>query len=221
MKLLQEEIHEFQFLKEDAADGKKKYFVEGIMLQADIQNKNGRIYPYHILEREVIKHKAEIDAGGSVGELGHPATPSVNLPLISHKFLKLESEGKNFIGKAQVLDTPMGMIAQQLIEGGVRLGMSSRALGSLKKNRQGINEVQDDLQLKVAGDLVHNPSAPDAIMNAIHEGADWVWNSLSQEWEVQSTLEKINEDLRTTKTSPERRLQMFESFLNSLARNSR
>ena len=175
MRLIAEEITEDNFLSEEK-EGKKSHFIEGVLLQAEISNKNGRKYPFKTLEREVAKYdESYIRKGRALGELGHPDGPSINLDKVSHKIQSLKAEGNNFIGRAKILDTPMGNIAKNLLDEGVRLGVSSRGMGSLRKEGN-TNIVQDDFMLATAADIVADPSAPDAFVDGIMEGKEWVWD---------------------------------------------
>lgn len=177
MKLIREEVEDVSIITESAEGGKKTLYITGPFLQAEVVNRNGRKYPGHIMEREVNRYiKEAVSKGRAVGELGHPQGPGINLDKISHKIVELRKEGHNYIGKAQILETPAGNIARGLIEGGVQLGVSSRGMGSLKP-RNGINEVQDDFYLATAADIVHDPSAPDAFVNGIMEGVEWIWDN--------------------------------------------
>ena len=173
MRLIAEEITQVEFLSEEK-DGKRSHFIEGIFLQAELQNKNGRKYPFNTLQREVAKYdENHIRKGRALGELGHPDGPSINLDRVSHKIESLKEDGNNFIGRAKILDTPMGNIAKNLLDEGVRLGVSSRGMGSLKKESN-CNVVQDDFMLATAADIVADPSAPDAFVDGIMEGKEWV-----------------------------------------------
>ena len=177
MRLIAEEITQVEFLSEER-DGKKSHFIEGVFLQAEIQNKNGRKYPLSTLQREVAKYtENHIQKGRALGELGHPDGPSLNLDRVSHKIESLKEDGNNFIGRAKILDTPMGKIAKSLLDEGVRLGVSSRGMGSLKNESKGCSVVQDDFMLATAADIVADPSAPDAFVDGIMEGKEWVWDN--------------------------------------------
>ena len=175
MRLIAEEITNVEFITEEKG-GKKSHFIEGIFLQSEITNKNGRMYPFKTLQREVAKYEqAQIKTGRALGELGHPDGPSINLDRVSHKIESLREDGNNFVGRAKILDTPMGKIASSLLGEGVRLGVSSRGMGSLKKESN-CNIVQDDFMLATAADIVADPSAPDAFVDGIMEGKEWVWD---------------------------------------------
>jgi len=171
MKLITENIEEIQVLTEEA-DGKKNYYIEGIFLQGDLTNRNGRNYPVNILEREVTKYNENfVGTGRALGELGHPDGPTINLDRVSHKILSLKREDNNFIGKAKLLETPMGKIAKSLLDDGVKLGVSSRGLGSMTE-KNGVNYVGEDFMLATAADIVADPSAPDAFVDGIMEGKE-------------------------------------------------
>ena len=175
MKLITEEINKVEFIVEEH-QGKKSMFIEGVFLQGNQKNRNGRVYRTETLKREVNRYMTEyVEKGRALGELGHPDGPIVNLDRVSHKIVNLRQEGNNFIGKAKLLDTPMGKIAKNLIDEGVTLGVSSRGIGSLKTTREGVNIVGDDFMLATAADIVADPSAPDAFVEGIMEGKDWVW----------------------------------------------
>ena len=175
MKLITEGNFESVQVLTEESGGKKNLYIEGVFLQSEIKNRNGRIYPISVLEREVGRYNEEyIVAGRALGELGHPDGPTVNLDRVSHKIVSLQKEGNNFIGKARILDTPMGLIAKSLLGEGVKLGVSSRGMGSLEE-RNGSNYVRDDFMLATAADIVSDPSAPDAFVHGIMEGKEWVW----------------------------------------------
>ncbi len=214
MKLITENIEDINVLVEEN-NGKKNLYIEGIFLQSEIKNRNGRVYPYDVLNREVQRYNEQyVKSGRALGELGHPDGPTVNLDRVSHKIISLKSEGSNFIGKAQVLDTPMGKIAKSLLEEGVRLGVSSRGMGSLEE-RNGANYVRDDFMLATAADIVADPSAPDAFVNGIMEGKEWVWeNGVLKEQQVTKYHRYISES--TKRNIEERKLKAFEHFLSNL-----
>ena len=214
MKLITEQIQEVQFLTEDN-NGKKNHYIQGVFLQSEIKNRNGRVYPLDILEREVNRYTTEnISKNRALGELGHPEGPTVNLDRASHKIESLIREGNNFIGKAKLLDTPMGQIAKSLLDEGVSLGVSSRGVGSLRE-MGGANYVRDDYQLATAADIVADPSAPDAFVEGIMEGKEWVWdNGLLKEQEISSIKKGI--DAATLYNLQERKVSAFEQFLKGL-----
>jgi len=215
MKLIAEEITSVDFLTEATEDGKKNYFIEGIFLQAELQNRNGRMYPMKVLQREVAKYDENyIRSGRALGELGHPDGPSINLDRVSHKIMSLREDGNNFIGKAKLLDTPMGKIAKNLLDEGVRLGVSSRGMGSIRKE-ENCNVVCDDFMLATAADIVADPSAPDAFVDGIMEGKEWVWdNGILKEAHIAAIKDEI--DQATLINIQERKISAFEKFLKSL-----
>ena len=214
MKLITESIEDVKVLIEES-NGKKNMYIEGVFLQADIKNRNGRVYPFGVLEREVGRYNEQyVGAGRALGELGHPDGPTVNLDRVSHKIVSLRSEGSNFIGKAQILSTPMGDIAKSLLESGVKLGVSSRGMGSIEE-RNGANYVRDDFMLATAADIVADPSAPDAFVNGIMEGKEWIWeNGIIKEVNIAKYHKYISESTR--KNLEERSLEAFDHFLQSL-----
>ena len=205
---------DIKFLTEKKEDGTKSVYIEGIFMQAEKPNRNGRIYGKGIMDREVQKYQELINEKRSLGELGHPPNPSINLNQVSHMITGLKFEGNDIYGKAKILDTPMGKIAKNFIEEGVRLGVSSRGLGSVKLNKEGVNEVQDDFHLATV-DIVADPSAPDAFVQGIMESADWIlengiWKAVQIE-QAQNTIRKASKaDLNKVK------LQVFEQFLRTI-----
>jgi hypothetical protein len=214
MKLITENIEEINVLVEEA-NGKKHLYIEGIFLQSEIKNRNGRVYPFDVLNREVQRYSEQyVKSGRALGELGHPDGPTVNLDRVSHRIVDLRSEGTNFYGKARILETPMGNIAKSLLEEGVKLGVSSRGMGSLEE-RNGANYVRDDFMLATAADIVADPSAPDAFVNGIMEGKEWVWdNGILREQQVAKYHRYISESTR--RNIEERKLKAFEHFLSNL-----
>ncbi len=216
MKLIREEIETVDFIVEER-NGKKSLYIEGIFLQGDIQNRNGRMYPMETLKKEVQRYnESNIVTGRALGELGHPEGPTVNLDRVSHKIVSLKESGTNFIGKAKIMNTPMGNIAKNLIDEGVKLGVSSRGIGSLKPTREGYNVVSDDFMLSTAADIVADPSAPDAFVEGIMEGKDWVWDGgILRESQAAKTYKQIN-TLVDTKQLNENKVKLFNEFLNSL-----
>ena len=213
---LREEIESVEFLVEQK-NGKKSMYIEGVFLQGDLQNRNGRMYPIAVLRKEVARYNENhIQSGRALGELGHPDGPTVNLDRVSHKIVSLKESGSNFIGKAKILGTPMGKIASSLIEEGVKLGVSSRGIGSLKPTREGVNVVGDDFMLSTAADIVADPSAPDAFVEGIMEGKDWVWDGgILREAQAAKTYKQIN-TLVDQKQLDEKKLEVFNNFLNNL-----
>ena len=216
MKLITEQLDDVEVIVENR-NGKKSMFIEGIFLQGDIQNRNGRMYPMQTLRKEVQRYNESfVDSGRAVGELGHPEGPTVNLDRVSHKIVSLKENGSNFIGKAKLLNTPMGQIAQNLIDEGVKLGVSSRGLGTLAVNEDGIKVVSDDFMLATAADIVSDPSAPDAFVSGIMEGKDWVWDGgIVREQLAKKTYKTIN-TLVDNKQLEENKLGLFQNFLSNL-----
>tara|TARA_R100000278_G_scaffold67819_1_gene53928 strand:- start:1925 stop:2575 length:651 start_codon:yes stop_codon:yes gene_type:complete len=216
MKLIREEIESVDFIVEEK-NGKKSMFIEGIFLQGDLQNRNGRMYPMSVLRKEVQRYNENhVQSGRALGELGHPDGPTVNLDRVSHKIVSLKESGSNFIGKAKILSTPMGKIAESLISEGVKLGVSSRGIGSLKPTREGVNVVSDDFMLATAADIVADPSAPDAFVEGIMEGKEWVWDGgILREKFAAKTYKQIN-TLVDQGQLDEQKLNLFNNFLNNL-----
>jgi hypothetical protein len=214
MKLITENIEEISVLVEETG-GKKNLYIEGIFLQSEIKNRNGRVYPFNVLNREVQRYNEQyVKSGRALGELGHPDGPTVNLDRVSHRIVELRAEGSNFYGKARILDTPMGKIAKSLLDEGVKLGVSSRGMGSLEE-RNGANYVRDDFMLATAADIVADPSAPDAFVNGIMEGKEWIWeNGILREQQVAKYHRYISES--TKRNIEERKLKAFEHFLSNL-----
>ena len=241
MKLITEEIESAKVLVEEK-DGKKSMFIEGIFLQGNLKNRNGRFYPVETLDKEVNRYMEQfVSKGRALGELGHPDGPTVNLDRVSHKIVDLHKEGHNFIGKAKLLDTPMGKIAQSLIDEGVQLGVSSRGMGSLRDTNEGYKVVGEDFMLATAADIVADPSAPDAFVNGIMEGVEWIWDagllkaqSQIREATVQETVaviekqpeEIVDQAIKETKKTinkfvdqkrlDEKKLEIFQNFLSNL-----
>ena len=216
MKLITEEISSVKFITEGKG-AKKKMYIEGVFLQGEIKNRNGRMYPVTTLAKEVGRYNESfIQKGRALGELGHPDGPTVNLDRVSHKIVRLEQKGNNFIGKAQLLETPMGKIAKSLIAEGVTLGVSSRGIGSIREDRTGCKVVGEDFMLATAADIVADPSAPDAFVSGIMEGKEWVWEGgMLREQHAQSIKDKIN-SLGGTNRLEEHKLNLFNDFLSNL-----
>ena len=213
MKLIAEEIVEVNFLTEDS-NGKTSHFIEGVFLQGEIKNRNGRMYPIDTLQREVDTYnESYVSKGRALGELGHPDGPQINLDRVSHKIVSLRQEGNNFIGKAKILETPMGKIAKNLLDEGVKLGVSSRGLGSIER-RGDMNVVKDDFMLASAADIVADPSAPDAFVEGIMEGKDWIWNSGWEESHIAAVKKDI--DNASVDQLTEKKLKAFENLLRNL-----
>jgi hypothetical protein len=216
MKLIREEIEKVKLITE-SVNGKKRLYIEGVFLQSECVNRNGRMYPFQIMEREVKRYNENyVQKGRALGELGHPDGPTVNLDRVSHKIVHLEQKGNNWVGKAQILSTPMGKIAEALLGDGVSLGVSSRGIGSLKENTKGYKEVGEDFMLATAADIVADPSAPDAFVQGIMEGKEWVWEGgMLREKVAQHTYNQIN-NLVNAGRLEENKVELFQNFLNSL-----
>jgi hypothetical protein len=214
MKLITENIEDINVLVEETA-GKKHLYIEGVFLQSEVKNRNGRVYPFNILNREVQRYTEQyVKTGRALGELGHPDGPSVNLDRVSHRIVELRSQGSDFYGKARILETPMGNIAKSLLEEGVKLGVSSRGMGSLEE-KNGTNYVRDDFMLATAADIVADPSAPDAFVDGIMEGKEWIWeNGILREHQIAKYHRYISESNR--KNLEERKLKAFGHFLSNL-----
>tara|TARA_X000000368_G_scaffold345118_1_gene284133 strand:+ start:43 stop:702 length:660 start_codon:yes stop_codon:yes gene_type:complete len=218
MKLIKEFNEEIKYLTEETKDkNKPNVFIEGVFLQSDLKNKNGRVYPKEIMQREVQRYIDEnVKTKRAYGELGHPEGPTVNLDRVSHMITSLKEDGNNFIGKAKIMDTPMGRIVKELISEGAQLGVSSRGLGSLKE-RNGINEVQGDFMLATAADIVADPSAPDAFVQGIMENKEWVF--VNGRWTEQD-VEIAQDTIRQASGSEleEQKLAVFSNFLDKLSK---
>lgn len=218
MKLISEYYeNDIQCIVEAKENGEKKYVIEGVFAQAESKNRNGRVYPKPIMEKAVNKYVTEqVSKKRAVGELNHPEGPTVNLDKVSHLITDLKFEGNNVIGKAQILDTPMGKIVKGLLEGGVQLGVSTRGMGSLE-NRNGVAYVKDDFMLATI-DIVQDPSAPDAFVNGIMEGVDWVWNNGVLEPQI---IEKIETEIKKAPKAirPEVQIREFKNFLSLIKSN--
>lgn len=214
MKLLIEQIDDYRYLTEDAGD-KKHMYIEGIYLQSEQKNRNGRVYPKSIMEREVARYlKEKVEGKCAWGELGHPDTPTINLDRTAMRIVSLKNEGNDWVGKAMIQNTPHGNIVRSLIEDGGRLGVSSRGVGSLKMV-EGVNLVQDDFHLATAADVVADPSAPDAYVRGLMEGKEWVWNNgIIQE----ADTAKIHKEVKkaSKKELQEVTLRAFENFIKLL-----
>lgn len=216
MKLITEVSDKIGYLFEEQ-DGKKSLFIEGIFMQSEIKNKNGRMYPISVLEKEVNRYVAEAVQGNrAYGELGHPNSPTINLDRVSHMIKSLRREGNDFIGKAKIMDTPMGNIVRNLIGEGANIGVSSRAVGSLK-NQDGVMIVQEDLHLATPADIVADPSAPSAFVRGIMENSEWVYNASHDAW-VQERLDNTKKSLHksTVQEIESNSLRIFENFLKTL-----
>ena len=216
MKLITEEIEQVEFIVENR-NGKKSLYIEGVFLQGNIKNRNGRMYPMETLRKEVARYtENHIQSGRALGELGHPDGPTVNLDRVSHKIVSLKESGSNYVGKAKILGTPLGKIASNLLDEGVKLGVSSRGFGSLKPTREGFSVVGKDFMLATAADIVADPSAPDAFVSGIMEGKEWVWDGgILREKFAEKTYKQIN-TLVTQKKLDEEKLGLFNDFLSNL-----
>jgi len=216
MKLITEEVTNVNIITE-MVGGKKTLHIEGVFLQGEIKNRNGRMYPISTLSKEVNRYCENfVNKGRALGELGHPDGPTVNLDRVSHKITCLSQDGNNFVGKAQILETPMGKIAKSLLESGVMLGVSSRGVGSLRMTNEGHKIVGEDFQLATAADIVADPSAPDAFVNGIMEGKEWVWEGgILREQLAENTKRRIN-TLVDQRMLEEHKLQLFNDFLSNL-----
>lgn len=212
MKLITEHTDDIQVITEEK-EGKKSYFIEGVFMQSDIKNRNGRVYPTSVLVKEATRYNKEfVEANRAMGELGHPEGPQLNLDRVSHIIKEMKIDGKNIWGRAKVMDTPYGKIVKNMIDEGVKFGVSSRGVGSLKPTKEGINEVQDDFNL-AAVDIVADPSAPDAFVEGVMEGKEWAlengnWKQIERIRETIKRTPKINLD--------EAKLQAFNAFLRGL-----
>ena len=218
MRLIKEVTEEIKYISElNEETGKKSHFIEGVFLQSNLKNRNGRMYPKEVMQKEVARYTAEsIDKKRAYGELGHPDGPTVNLDRVSHMIVGLKEDGDNYIGRAKILDTPMGRIVKELIGEGASLGVSSRGLGSLKE-RNGVNEVQEDFMLATAADIVADPSAPDAYVQGIMENKECTFvNGIWQEQELEESKTKIR--AASTKELEAVKLEVFESFLTKLSK---
>ena len=216
MKLITEEVSQVKFITEGKG-AKKKMYIEGVFLQGDIKNRNGRMYPVNTLAKEVGRYNESfVQKGRALGELGHPEGPTVNLDRVSHKITSLRQEGNNFIGKAQLLETPMGKIAKSLLDEGVTLGVSSRGVGSLRESSNGCKVVGEDFMLATAADIVADPSAPDAFVSGIMEGKEWVWEGGILREQLASQTKKHINTLVDQKVLEEHKLNLFNEFLSNL-----
>ena len=215
MKLITEKIEDARIVITEGKNGKRNTFIEGVFLQAEICNRNGRMYPMRTMEREVQKYNENfVKTGRALGELGHPDGPTINLDRASHLITSLQREGNNFVGKARLLETPMGKIAKQLLDEGVKLCVSSRGLGSIKEEN-GVKIVGEDFMLATAADIVADPSAPDAFVNGIMEGKEWVWaNGNIAESKIDEIKRRI--DNAAQSQLEERKISAFSEFLKNL-----
>jgi hypothetical protein len=216
MKLIKEVFETTNVIVESKLGKEKEYFIEGVFLQSELKNRNGRMYPEQVMDKEVGRYiKEYVEKNRAYGELGHPDTPSINLDRVSHMITSLKKEGTNYIGRAKVLDTPMGKIAKGLLDGGANLGVSSRALGSLKMSNEGVSIVQDDFMLSTAADIVADPSAPDAYVRGIMEGKEWVFvNGHFVERDIDEARAAIKR--ASSKNLQEAKVLAFQKFLSKI-----
>jgi len=215
MKLITEEVESVEILTENIG-GKKTFYIKGPFLQTEVVNRNNRRYPFPIVEKEVKRYTEQyIKRGRALGELNHPQGPTINLDRVSHQIVELYPNGTNFIGKAKLLETPMGKIAKSLLNEGVTLGVSSRGVGSVRQTNQGYMEVGEDFMLATAADIVADPSAPDAFVQGVMEGVEWIYDASRNSWLMERTKKKINR-LVENRQFEERKLELFNEFLNSL-----
>jgi len=213
MYLIRETVEQTKFITENKLGKGKEYYIEGVFLQSELQNRNNRMYPEAVMDKEVGRYmESLVKQNRAYGELGHPDTPSINLDRVSHLIVDLRKEGKNWIGKAKIMETPMGNIARGLLDGGANLGVSSRALGSLKSNNEGVQIVQDDFMLSTAADIVADPSAPDAFVRGIMESVEWVFvDGKFEQRQIEDTKKLIQ---RTpSKKLNEASIMAFQNFL--------
>ena len=218
MKLITELFEDMEYITEAKENGEKEHYIHGIFLQAEQKNRNGRIYPLHIMDKEVNRYMTDvIKKNRAYGELGHPAGPQINLDRVSHIIVDLKRDGNNFIGKAKITDTPMGNIAKGLMKSGANLGVSSRGLGTLKAMRDGTMQVQEDFHLATAGDIVADPSAPDAFVKGIMENVEWVYDSAKETWH-QEKLHEMKKKMHkmTMDQIEESKFSIFENYISSL-----
>lgn len=220
MKLITELTEDIQYVTEAKEDGGKNLYIEGVFLQSSIKNRNGRMYPEEVMDREVARYiKESVDQKTAMGELGHPNGPQINLDRVSHRIVSLRKEGTDYVGRAMITNTPMGNIAKGIIESGARLGVSSRGLGSLKLNKEGINEVQDDFRLATAADIVADPSAPDAWVNGIMEGVEFWYSDdgriQKEEAAAQAKLQ-IESLVKSKQLNEENLFKSFQNYMNKL-----
>ena len=223
MKLITETLDEVQYVTEAKEDGSKNLYIEGIFLQSAIKNRNGRMYPEEVMDREVARYMKEaVDTKTAMGELGHPNGPQINLDRVSHRIVSLRKEGTDYIGKALITNTPMGNIARGIMESGARLGVSSRGMGSLKMTKEGVNEVQNDFRLATAADIVADPSAPNAWVDGIMESVDWVYDDRLG-WKAIEIAEQAKKQIEravSSRTLEERKLKIFENYLANISKIS-
>jgi hypothetical protein len=217
MKLITELNESVQYISESTESGKKYHFIEGVFLQADIKNRNGRVYPLDVMENEVNRYVREVvNANRAYGELGHPAGPAINLDRVSHMIVELKRDGKNIMGKARLTETPMGEIARGLLQSGAQLGVSSRGMGSLKESH-GVMVVQSDYRIATAADIVADPSAPNAFVQGIMENVEWIYDPVRDTW-MEEKLDNTKKSIRKMSRNQieESKLAIFENYIASL-----
>ena len=228
--LIKELTEDVKYIAEDILDEEgnpkgKNYFIEGIIMQGDIANRNGRMYPGEVLMKETARNNdAFVSKKRAFGELGHPSGPTINLDRVSHMFTELKQDGSNVVGRAKVMDTPMGKIVKNIIDEGGQLGISSRGMGTLKPGKNGVMQVQDDFMLATAGDIVADPSAPNAFVKGVMEGVEWVYDIASSSWTVANTFDQIEEEIKETAKISQEELEekasyLFQKFINSIAKS--
>jgi len=225
--LIKELVEDVQYISEDILNEAgektgKNYFIEGIIMQGDIKNRNGRMYPSGVLVKEMKRYnETYVEKNRAYGELGHPAGPTINLDRVSHMFTELKQDGSNIVGRAKIMETPMGKIVKNIIDEGGLVGISSRGMGSIKQNKNGIMEVQSDFMLATAGDIVADPSAPDAFVKGVMEGVEWIYDVASSSWTSAQAFDQIEEEIRDTARVSTKELEvkaaaLFERFVRSL-----
>ena len=218
MKLISELVEQVNVLVEEKESGKKDFYIEGVFLQGDLKNRNGRVYPVEILDKEVARYNEEyIDKNRAYGELGHPQGPTINLERVSHMIKDLRREGNNYVGRAKIMDTPYGNIVKNLMQEGDQLGVSSRGMGSLKENSKGVMEVQGDFYLATAADIVADPSAPDAFVRGIMEGVEWIWdNGVLKAQKIEEMKREVKK--ASSKSLSSTKIKVFENFFKELSK---
>jgi len=218
MKLMTELFEDVKLIAEEREDGKKDFFIEGPFMQANIVNRNNRVYSKDVLDKEVGRYiKESVEKKRAYGELGHPQGPTINLERVSHMITSLKEDGDNYIGRAKIMDTPYGNIVKSLMQEGAQLGVSSRGMGTLKPNKKGVMEVQGDFQLATAADIVADPSAPDAYVRGVMESVDWVFDVSTGNWIAQEAIEEVKDTGRkSARELQARKVEFFERFVNSL-----
>ena len=217
MKLISEHVDSIEYLVEDTKEGAKNYRIKGVFMQAEMKNRNGRMYPMSVLEKEVGRYNKEyVNQNRAFGELGHPDGPTVNLERVSHMITDLHPDGKNFIGEAKIMDTPYGKIVKNLIDEGAKLGVSSRGMGSLEPRRD-MQIVKDDFYLATAADIVADPSAPNAFVEGIMEGKEWVWdNGIIKEMDIDAYKRQLEVKYAKRSAQVEKRVEVFEDFMSKI-----